>query len=191
MRGRALGTRQVTGMLLCHMDTPWLGRLQPGRPGRAGIGMIQEVRSTAVPTLFRQGRLREGVGVCLSTTTQNQSRCIVPLLRTRSPGHQPQPRPAPPFLNGTVPPCPSYNPSHNCREIFFLRSLGLLCHHVPLLVLRAIMYVLRCLLLPTRGILRALSVTEGLWWDLLNMGLGETEEKRSQWYSDPLGVGGR
>lgn len=62
---------------------------------------------------------------------------------------------------------------------------------VPLLVLRAIMYVLRCLLLPTRGILRTLSVTEGLWWDLLNMGLGETEEKRSQWYSDPLGGGGR
>lgn len=135
MRGRALGTRQVTGMLLGHMDTLWLGRLQPGRPGRAGIGMIQEVRSTAVPTLFRQGRLREGVGVCLSTTTQNQSRCIVPLLRTRSPGHQPQPRPAPPFLNGTVPPCSSYNPSHNCREIFFLQSnvgpsVGPQSHHV-------------------------------------------------------------
>lgn len=69
MRGRALGTRargtrQATGMLLCHMDTLWLGRRQPGRPGRPGIGMIQEVRSTAVPTLFRQGRLREGVGVC-------------------------------------------------------------------------------------------------------------------------------
>lgn len=42
-----------------------------------------------------------------------------------------------------------------------------------------------------RGILTTLSVTEGLWGDLLNTGLGEPEEKRSQWYSDPLGGGGR